>query len=175
MMLTDSKIRYGALSRLFHWSMALLIGWQLVGVLARVLAEDTALDKFFWATHKPLGVILLVLALLRLVWALVNLRRRPPELTMAATIGHIGLYGLLVAIPTLGLLRQYGSGRVFDVWGLPLFAGFEGRVEWMVEPGNLLHGNLGWLLLVAVIGHVFMVYWHRRGNKEHDVLPRMWG
>ncbi|UTF61569.1 cytochrome b [Gilvimarinus sp. DA14] len=175
MALIDAKDRYGLLSRFFHWSMALLILWQFTGVLARVLAEDTALEKFFWSTHKPLGVVLLVLALLRLGWALVNLSRRPPELNLAATLGHIGLYALLVAIPALGLLRQYGSGRSFDAFGVALFSGFEGRIDWMVEPGNLLHGNLGWILLAAVIGHVFMVFWHRRGNKEQDVLPRMWG
>ncbi|MCP8897692.1 cytochrome b [Gilvimarinus xylanilyticus] len=175
MMQPDSNTRYGTVSRLFHWSMALLILWQFVGVLARVLAEDSAVEKFFWSTHKPLGVVLLVLALVRLIWTLANLRRRPRELNWASALGHMGLYGLLVAIPALGLLRQYGSGRTFDVWGLPLFTGFEGRIDWMVEPGNLLHGNFGWILLAAVAGHIFMVFWHRRGDKGQNVLPRMWG
>ncbi|MFQ3789984.1 hypothetical protein [Halomonas sp. A29] len=31
-----------------------------------------------------------------------------------------------------GLLRQYGSGRAFEHFDIPLMAGFEGEVAWMV-------------------------------------------
>ncbi|MDX5503091.1 MAG: cytochrome b/b6 domain-containing protein, partial [Halomonas sp.] len=71
----------------------------------------------------------------------------------------------------LALLRQYGSGRTFEPFGIPLMPGFEGEIEWMVAPGSLFHGVLGWVLLALIVGHVAMVMWHRRQGQ--DVLGRM--
>ncbi|WP_111642253.1 cytochrome b [Marinimicrobium alkaliphilum] len=171
----DNRNRYGTVTRTLHWGMALLILWQFLTVGARTLAEDSALDDFMWATHRPLGAMLLVLVGIRIVWALINLRHRPPAVNPFAKAGHIALYVLLFVVPALGLARQYGSGRTFEPFGIPLFSGFEGRIDWLVEPGNLLHGSLGWTLMALVVGHIAMAYWHRKQPAQPDVLPRMWG
>ena len=170
----DSKEHYGKVTRFFHWGMAVLILWQFLTVGSRVLMEDTAVEQFMWGTHKPLGVLLLLLIAARITWALVNLSRRPPSVNLLATLGHIALYALLLIVPTLGLLRQYGSGRSFEPFGIPLFSGFEGKIEFLVEPGNLLHGSLGWTLLALIVGHIAMAVWHRKREGAIDVLPRMW-
>jgi cytochrome b561 len=82
------------------------------------------------------------------------------------------LYLLMIAVPAIALVRQYGSGRAFAPFGLPLMAARENdRIDWMVQLGRLLHGELGWVLLALVAGHVAMAIWHRRG--AHDVMPRM--
>jgi cytochrome b561 len=92
-----------------------------------------------------------------------------------ALLGHVTLYALVFIVPALALLRQYGSGRVFEPLGIPLFPGFEGeRIDWMMAPGNLLHSWLGWLLLALIVGHIGMAYWHRRRPDQPDVLKRMW-
>lgn len=170
----DNHQRYGAVSRLLHWGMALLLLWQFSTALARVLLEDTAIESFMWNSHKATGVLLLTLIVLRIIWALLNLSRRPSSISLMAKLGHLTLYGLMLAIPTLALLRQYGSGRTFEVFGLPLFAGFEGRMESLMAPANLLHGSLGWVLLALTIGHIVMSFWHRRKGGAKDVMPRMW-
>ncbi|MEP5231710.1 MAG: cytochrome b/b6 domain-containing protein [Alloalcanivorax sp.] len=172
----DTPARYGSISRFLHWSMALLLAWQFLSALAHYGFEDTAFESFFWPTHKPLGLILIVLAVIRLGWAVVNLSRRPPSINLAAKLGHVGLYGLLLLIPALALLRQYGSGRAFEPFGLPLMSGFDGdKIAWMVEPGNLLHGVLGWVLLAMIVGHIGMALVHRKQTGQVNVLPRMWG
>ena len=87
-----------------------------------------------------------------------------------------GLYALLLGVPAVALVRQYGSGRAFEPFGLPVFAGFDsGKISWMTGLGSLLHSNFGWVLLLAIVGHVSMVVWHRRKNAKQDVLPRMLG
>jgi cytochrome b561 len=155
--------------------MALLLGWQFLSAGPHWLLDDTAIEAFFWPTHKPIGLLLLLLMVLRAAWALTHLRVRPPSVSRLATTGHVVLYALVIVIPSLALLRQYGSGRAWEPLGLPLFPGFEGeKIEWMMTPANLLHGWLGWALLVLVVGHVFMAVWHRRSAGQPDVLKRMW-
>ncbi len=176
MQLKDSHERYGAVSRFLHWSMALAVFWQLTSAMAHYFFEDTAFEAFMWPTHKPLGFALIILAILRLVWALLNLSQRPPQVDRWAKLGHVVLYLLLVVVPLLGLLRQYAFGRGFSPFGLPIFqASEDGGPDWMIDIGNALHGELGWLLLATIVGHIAFVIWHRRSSKHEDVLPRMAG
>ena len=137
--------------------------------------EDSALDKFLWGTHKATGLLLMVLVVIRLLWALYNSSRRPAPVSTLARFGHLALYGLLFVIPFVALLRQYGSGREFVAFGMTIMPGFsDAKIEWMIAPASLLHGNLGWLLLFMVIGHAAMAFVHRRQGGE-DVLARMIG
>lgn len=172
--LHDSAQRYGAVTRLLHWGMAVLLGWQFITVLAHSLLEDSALDKFAWSTHKATGLVLMVLVVIRLLWALYSHNRRPAAVSALARLGHLALYGLLFVIPFIALLRQYGSGREFVAFDMTVMPGFDGKIEWMIAPASLLHGNLGWLLLFMVIGHAAMAFIHRRQGDE-DVLARMIG
>ena len=175
MALNDNAGRYGKVSRVLHWGMALLMLWQFLSAGAHLLLEDTAIEAFFWATHKPLGFLLFALIFIRILWALINVSHRPASISFAATAGHIALYALLVIVPGVALLRQYGSGRSFEPFGIPLFTGSDGeKIEWMVNLGNLFHSWLGWLLLVMILGHIFMVFLHRKSASHTDVLPRMW-
>lgn len=170
----DNSSRYGSVTRFLHWGMALIVLWQIFTVTVRVLLKDSALDTFAWGTHRQFGAILLLLGAIRLVWALVNWARRPPAVMLAARLGHMTLYGLLILVPSLGLLRHYGAGRSFDVFGLPLFSGFDGKIEPLMWLGNQFHGLLGWLLIILIFGHTAMVVWHRKRSGQIDVLPRMW-
>lgn len=170
---SDNATRYGTVSRFFHWGMALLLMWQFLSAASHYFFEDTAIEAFFWPTHKAMGVLLLTLVVLRLLWALVNLSRRPPAINLLSKLGHIALYLLVLTVPILALIRQYGSGRAFEPFGIPLFAGFEGeKIQWMLDLGSDLHGELGWVLLLLIVGHMLMAWRHR--NTDKDVMPRMW-
>jgi cytochrome b561 len=170
----DNPERYGLITRALHWSMALVLGWQFLTTVVRVLMEESALDEFMWGTHRAAGVLLMLMVVLRLLWALFNLKQRPASLGMAAKLGHLALYGLMLGVPFFALLRQYGSGRELTVFGLQLMPGFSGeKIEWLMLPANLFHGWAGWLMLVLIVGHALMVMVHRRQGQ--DILPRMLG
>lgn len=164
--------RYGRVSRTLHWGMAALFAIQFLTAGVHFAFPDTALEAAVWGAHKPLGALLMLLVMLRLVWALVDHGRRPPSINLVASLGHLALYALMVAVPLVALLRQYGSGRAFAPFGIPLMPGFEGEVEWMTALGGIFHGLLGWVLLALVVGHAAMAIWHRRAGDE-DVLARM--
>lgn len=166
---------YGSFSRILHWLMAALLLIQFLSAASHFFFEDTSLEAFLWPIHKPLGALLFVLILIRLAWIPATYSRRPPPVSKAATAGHALLYALMLFTPVVALLRQYGSGRAFEPVGIPVFTGFsDPKIDWMVELGNDFHSILGWSLLVLALGHVFMVFWHRRSSGHVDVLPRMW-
>lgn len=123
----DTNKRYGIVSRLLHWGMALLFVWQFSSAAARVFFEDTPLESFLWGTHSQVGVALLALVVVRGVWALINASRRLASVSVMAKLGHLALYGLMIAVPTIALIRQYGSGRALDVFGVNLMPGFDGE------------------------------------------------
>lgn len=175
----DTPARYGLISRALHWGMAALFAWQFAGMAVRLTLGRHPVTAFMVGSHAPMGTLLLLLVLLRGAWGLASLRRRPHHapgpMGRLAALGHLALYGLMLVVPALGLLRAAGSGRGFAPFGIPLFAPFQGGpVGWMVAPANAVHGWLAWTLLALVVGHVAMVVVHRRLWRD-DVLHRMAG
>lgn len=170
-----SRHRYDAVSRGLHWLMALLFFWMYCSAATHYLFSDSVLDKLLWPYHKPVGLVLFVLIILRAGWSLQSRHYRPESLNVAAHIGHKVLYVLMLLIPLIGLLRQYGSGRAFSAFGLPVMEGFEGeKIQWMIDLGSEFHSLLGWVMAVLILGHISAVVLHyRRG--ESQVLRRMLG
>lgn len=173
----DTPQRYGRVSRGFHWLMAALFAWQFAGALLYVSIGDTALTRFVGGSHFTLGFTLFVLVLLRGAWGLANLSRRPSHrcrLGRAAVIGHGVIYGLMIVVPALALLRQYGSGKPFTPYGIPVMSGRDSKIAWMMIPGDLLHHWLAFFLLAILLGHTAMAVLHRMLWKD-EVLARMTG
>lgn len=176
----DTPQRYGRISRLLHWGMALLFAWQFAGMIAKVsLGRDAVLTATLSGAHAHVGLLLLLLIVVRGVWGLMNHGQRPSNgrslLGVAAWLGHAGLYLLMLVVPLLAALRMLGNNRPFSWFGvIPLNDGTGEKVEWMVAPASAVHGLLGWVLLALIVGHVGMVIVHRWWLKD-DVAQRMIG
>lgn len=173
----DSPARYGRISRILHWGMAALFAWQFTGMALRLLLGRTPVTAFMVGSHAPIGTLLFVLVLIRGAWGLYNLRRRPPHgasvVGLLSRLGHAAIYLLMFVVPLLALVRQYGSGRAFAPFGIPLMQASE-RVESLMAPANAAHGLLAWVLLALVAGHIGMVLVHRYLWRD-DTLSRMAG
>src|SRR5258708_15082554 len=98
--------RFTPLQRLIHWVMAACLLAMLfigVGMVSTVMPKYLTLVSI----HKPLGIAILVLALIRLA---VRLRYGAPALPadlpqpmkLAAHLSHYALYALMIAMPLLG-------------------------------------------------------------------------
>lgn len=97
--------QFTVFSRMLHWGMAvmvlamLFIGIAMVGSLVNY--------HLLVSIHKPLGIAILVLVIVRLINRYVN---PPPPLPAdmlmwqraAAKLSHFLLYGLLIAMPLVG-------------------------------------------------------------------------
>jgi cytochrome b561 len=178
MPLSDTSRRYGTVTRLFHWTMALLLFWQLGGMIMKNILGRIPLMKFWVGTHASIGVLLFALIAIRALWAFRQRRRRPAYqrnmIGNAARAGHILLYALMIVVPGLAVLRMIGSGKGITLFGIQLSPPTGSEIAWMTAPANALHGLLAWTLLALIVGHVAMVVLHRFWWRD-DILERMAG
>lgn len=101
--------RYSAIAIALHWLMAVL----MLGNIVLIWIVDELPDervRLAIDTHKSIGVTVMGLFVLRLLW---RLGHRPPALhelapweRLAAKLGHVGLYALLLAMPLSGWLHD---------------------------------------------------------------------
>ncbi|AML53621.1 cytochrome B [Falsihalocynthiibacter arcticus] len=158
--------------------MAALFSAQFMSAAAHwALPRENALREALWGYHTTLGTTLFLLVLLRGVWGLVNLSRRPPHggaMGQAVKIGHASLYLLMVIVPVLKLLSYAGGTRGFSYLGFQVLSARTTEVAWMQTLGGW-HGELGWALAFLVVGHITMaIVWHRLIQRD-DTLKRMAG
>lgn len=178
MKLTDDALRYGLVSRVLHWGMAALFAWQFTGMILKYVLGRVPLMAFWVGTHASVGTLLFLLILLRAGWALAQRRHRPVYeaglFGRLAAAGHLVMYGLMLIVPVLGVLRMIGGERPVALFGIAIRPGREQEIGWLTAPANLIHGPLAWTLLVLIVGHVAMVLLHRFAWRD-DVLSRMAG
>jgi cytochrome b561 len=112
--------RFTPLQRALHWFMAVCILAMLfigVGMVTTIAPEYLTLVGI----HKPLGILILILALIRLV---VRLRYGAPPLPLdlpepmklAAYLSHYALYALMIAMPLIGWAMLSAADYPVTLW-----------------------------------------------------------
>ncbi|QIM67647.1 hypothetical protein A4G16_09925 [Mannheimia granulomatis] len=166
-MRSDNSQVYGTVSRILHWSMAICFGFMLYTGLA---GEETF--RSLLPYHKSVGAILMVLIIVRTLWAMANRKNRPAAANIFVTLGHLALYILMLTVPTIALIRQYGAARgPLEVFGVKVMEGATEKIDWTVSLGNSLHGELAWALFALTAGHIIMAIYHQ--IKGEKILNRM--
>ncbi|ROQ28812.1 cytochrome b561 [Gallaecimonas pentaromativorans] len=157
------KDQFHIVIRLLHWLMALAIFTMLfvgAGMVSSVANRDWLYDL-----HKPLGITILVLAILRLV---VRLSSRTPPLPsnmplfmqLVAKLSHVLLYGLMLALPMIGWLMLSAGGYPVTLGGgieLPALVAKSNSLYAVLRP---LHTLLAYSLLLLVLGHMAAALFH---------------
>jgi cytochrome b561 len=104
--MTTSRKRFTAPQRLLHWLMAICILSMLfigVGMVSTITSKYLTLVQI----HKPLGIAILVLALIRLTLRLIyKAPALPPDLPepikLGAELSQYVLYALMISMPLIG-------------------------------------------------------------------------
>jgi cytochrome b561 len=180
-MLTNSAERYGAISRLLHWLMALLILAMIgLGAYMTDLDKEDPLRTQLYTLHKEIGVTILALAVIRILWILVS---RPPvmpavlqrwEVILAkSTVGL--LYLLMLATPIAGYLMTNTGGKPISFFGLFDLPVLMAKNHDLHETLEEVHEFLAFSILTLVGLHVLGALKHRflDKNPDADVLKRM--
>ncbi len=175
--MTPPTDRHDAFARALHWAMAVLILAMLfVGV---AMVGSMAWRPALLALHRPIGIALLVLVLVRLVH---RLRRRtpplPPDLPAwqraAAQASHIALYGLMLAMPLVGWAMVSAAGNPVVIWGdvrLPAIAPHDPA---LYSGLRLAHAWLARALLAVILLHLAAALhhaWVRRDGVFRTMAP----
>jgi len=180
-MLTNSAERYGAVSRLLHWLLALLILTTIgLGAYMADLDKEDPLRAQLFSLHKEIGVTILALAVIRILWILAS---RPPALPAVlqrwevilakSTVGL--LYLLMLATPIAGYLMTNTGGKPISYFGLFDLPSLMAKNHDLHEILEEVHQILAYTVLALVCLHAAGAIKHRIIDKdpEVDVLKRM--
>jgi cytochrome b561 len=170
-------VRFPLVSRLLHWLMALLI----LAMLFIGVGMVTSLKHYhqLLAIHRPLGVLILVLAAVRLIWRLFN---PPPPLPAAmpgwqkaiAGASHVVLYALMFALPLVGWGMLSAARYPIVLFGglrLPPILPHNVALYAMLREA---HGVLALALLLTFIAHLGAALAHALIFRD-EVFPSMTG
>jgi cytochrome b561 len=175
--MTPTHDRFTALQRALHWIMAICILSMLfigVGMVSTIRPDYLTLVSI----HKPLGLAILVLALIRLVVRFVRgAPRLPPDMPesmkLAAYLSHLAFYGLMIALPLLG-------------WGMLSAADYPVVAAGVRLPSILPHSNelhtllwnahrfLALCFFALIVVHLAAALFHalvRRDGVFHAMAP----
>ena len=162
-MSANTGARFTLLSRLLHWSMAVMVIAQLlIGV---TMVASLSYYPLLLAIHRPLGVAILVFAVVRLVNRLTH--HPPPFLaTMGplerrvATWSERLLYVLLLAQPLVGWAMLSAARFPIVVYGPLHLAGIAPHNIILYAVLRISHSILALLLFLTFTAHMCAVLFH---------------
>lgn len=166
---------FNLLARLLHWTMAIAILAMLfigAGMVVSLRYRDPLL-----ALHRPLGIAILLLAIVRLVNRLTRAIPAlpadvPPIQKFAAHASHWLLYGLMLAMPLIGWAMLSAGGYPITMFGgasLPAILPHSPAIYGGLRP---LHGALAYLLFLTILGHLGAALFHAWVRRD-EVFAQM--
>ena len=161
------RTRHDLVTQSFHWSVALLVLAIYTIGLGREAVPKGDARTFLLGLHMSLGIGLTGVLMLRMAWRLFAPPIEPVPMAnsmrLAARLGHLGLYALMVVVPVVGLLAVWSKGRTVGFFGLPLpspLALDRNAAKWLEDAHEIsAHGLLalaGLHATVALIHHVVL-------------------
>ncbi len=183
MSLKNTAERWGSVSQLLHWLIAILI--LLLGVVGLIMGELPRTPRYFWVytAHKSLGLSVLALVVLRLGWRIYAGAPDPVPGTPTwqeriATFTHWLLYAMILAMPLSGWLYDSTSGlrplRWFGLFLVPKLSAPDAQLRAL---SHFVHEWGFWLLIAIVLIHAGAAVYHHLFQRDATLsrmLPRGW-
>lgn len=173
----NTEASFGAVHKLLHWSIAALIIFMLA--LGLYMGEvPMGPDKYrLYGLHKATGMVVLLLAGLRLAWRLVNAVPPLPANTprwqrLLANIVHKLLYVMMFAMPITGWIISSAAGFPVSVYGLFTVPVITAPDKALMHDMGEVHENLAWILMALIAMHAGAALMHHFMYKD-NILRRM--
>lgn len=179
---------YGRGAQVFHWITVLLLTITVpIGLYSAWIGDGPVRSYLLDSWHKPLGMLVIVLTLLRLGWkatqtAVAGATGLARWESLLSRLTHWALYAILLAMPLSGLLMSQGAGRptsFFGLFDLPQLLWVDPalgpREQANYKLGKWLHESVfEWALYAIVALHVTGALKHRYVDGDRAFLRRMW-
>ncbi|MEZ5918455.1 MAG: cytochrome b/b6 domain-containing protein [Alphaproteobacteria bacterium] len=170
---------YGTVSRLFHWSTALIV-LGLLGLGFYMHEVEAGQFKFqLYGLHKSFGILVLTLAALRILWNLGTSRpsalatHQKWEKFLSKAI-HLFLYITLIGMPLSGWIMSSAGQfpvRVFGLFDLPALTG---KNPALFDQMREIHEMFAYGLIAALALHIAGALKHHLIDRD-STLTRMGG
>lgn len=177
MPLKNTETEYGAVTKILHWTIAVIVICLLGAGLVMGGIHDLSLKLTTYNLHKSFGITVLALIICRICWHIYS--HRPEEVEtikpwekIGAKIVHYSLYVLLLAQPMTGWLMSSAGGRPVNVFGLftlPDLVPVDKAVKHIYASR---HETIGYLIIAVVGLHIAAALKHHFIDKD-IVLKRM--
>ena len=176
--MTVTHHRFSPGQRVLHWLIAIcIIAMLFIGV--GMVSTITPIHLALISLHKPLGIAILVLALIRLV---LRLRHGAPTLPadlpepmrLAAHLSHYALYILMIGMPLLGWSMLSAAGYPVVLYGgvrLPAILPQSDRLHTLLWNA---HFYLAFLFFALILMHFAAALFHalvRRDGVFETMAP----
>lgn len=170
----NSSTQYGIVAKILHWLMALLIIAAWVVGIYMVQLPDTDLNRHtIYDAHKSFGMIILMLAVIRIAWRMYNIRPKNPPiarpLLFAAHAVHYGLYLCMFIQPLSGWALSSAAGYTPTLFGWFTFPSLVPPNPSMVHTYAEIHEINAWVLCALFLLHVGGALYHYFIVKDNTV------
>src|SRR5436189_3682726 len=159
----NQRTQFTALMRILHWTMAAMVLTMLgVGV---TMVASLANYHVLVSIHRPLGIAILILVVVRFVNRLLN---RPPPFPatmsraerLAATASELTMYGLMFVLPLVGWGMLSAARYPIVMFGsvhLPFILPHDAMLYAVLRKA---HTILAYLFFVTFIAHFGAILFH---------------
>lgn len=175
MQIKNSDTHFGIIAIIFHWLMAILI-ISLLAVGLYMTDLTIGIQKLkLYGLHKAFGILVLILAILRIIWRLSNktpMLRIPKLELIAARLAHLALYAFMLAMPLSGWLMTSAAGLPPSFFGLFTLPSLVAPNDELRELFAQAHEWLAYGLITLIIIHTLAALKHHFIDKD-DILRRM--
>lgn len=176
----NSSTRFGHISVLLHWLVALAVyGMFALGLWMVTLGYYDSWYHPAPELHKSIGMTLFAIMLFRVIWRFISPPPKPlssysPMTRFSAVAVHVLLYGILFAIFISGYLISTADGKPVEVFGLfAVPATLEGFGDQADLAGDI-HLWLAWAVVVLSALHAVAALKHHFVDRD-ITLKRMLG
>ena len=180
MQFKNSNERYGAAAQLLHWSVVVLVVMQFVLANRAEAAHDAhkLLEQAkVLTTHKSIGMTIFMLAVVRLIWRLINPVPAVPPNTKtwqqrASSVVHWSLYALILVTPLAGWLMSSAKNYSVSWFGLFTWPNLVAPDEGFYNAFKETHEILAFMILNVAGLHILAALKHHFWDKD-NVLRRV--
>jgi cytochrome b561 len=155
--------QFAAFSRLLHWTMAVMVLTMLCIGVAMVVSLGNY--HMLLSIHRPLGIAILILVVVRFVNRLLN---PPPPFPasmsraerLAATASELAMYGLMLVLPLVGWGMLSAARYPIVLYGslhLPFILPHSAALYAVLRKA---HTILAYLFFLTFMGHFGAILFH---------------